>query len=370
MSSPGRSSPRSSRLLCARCHRDPKLRGEDRPRARHPRGRRLSSCSRRHARQRWRLPRRDHASACSRRSSRRCRHGSPGWRRSSNGTNAATEPTDWARAPGRRAGGRGATTQRRRIAGHLLGKRLPPAEVEAILRVYAAAARRPMPAAEGESASVRDLAAKDAPARRACRHHRRVATGSRSCPSGELLTRPDEAAHNGFVHGRLPAGGLFAVRRQAEGRPSRPVRAALALAVARGAPWLGFATTQGPVIYLALGGRSAPRCADHFRALGATAEDPILIRCSSAPRTRSSGCAVRPNAGGPRSSIVDPLFKFIRVEDGNDYAVMTAALTPLLSSPRDRRACPGRPPSRQRRARGRRFGAGLHGHLRAVGHRA
>src|SRR4029450_6335928 len=37
--------------------------------------------------------------------------------------------------------------------------------------------------------------------------------------------------------------------------------------------------------------------------------------------------------------IIDPLFRFVRVEDGNDYATMTAALEPLLVLARETGAC-------------------------------
>jgi hypothetical protein len=145
---------------------------------------------------------------------------------------------------------------------------------------------------------------------------------------GTLLGEPDEK-YAWVVTDRLPAAGLGLLAGKPKAGKSTAARC-LALAVSRGAEWLGHATTRGPVIYLALEEKRA-EVRDHFRALGATAEDPIHLLCAAAPsddalgRLRREAETIRPVL-----IIIDPLFRFVRVDDGNDYATMSAALEPLL----------------------------------------
>src|SRR5262245_33223549 len=67
---------------------------------------------------------------------------------------------------------------------------------------------------------------------------------------GELLAEPVEE-QAWVVADRLPVGGLGLLCGKPKAGKSTLTRC-LALAVARGEPWLGSVTTVGPVIYLAL----------------------------------------------------------------------------------------------------------------------
>jgi hypothetical protein len=154
---------------------------------------------------------------------------------------------------------------------------------------------------------------------------------------GELLGEHDEAAQTWIVAGRLPAGGLGLLAGKPKAGKSTAARC-LALAVARGALWLEFPTTAGPVIYLALEEKRR-EVREHFRALGATAADPIAILCASAPLDALARLRHETERRRPVLIIIDPLFRFVRVDDGNDYATMTAALEPLLTLARETGAC-------------------------------
>jgi len=90
---------------------------------------------------------------------------------------------------------------------------------------------------------------------------------------------------------------------------------------------LGFSTTQGPVIYLALE-EKRQEVRDHFRALGATPADAIYLMCEPAPADALVRLRREAEQRRPVLIIIDPLFKFVRVprDGGNDYATMTAAL--------------------------------------------
>ncbi len=149
---------------------------------------------------------------------------------------------------------------------------------------------------------------------------------------GELLGEPDEA-HTWIVAHRLPASGLGLLAGKPKGGKSTLARC-LAFAVARGSRWLGHATTRGPVIYLALEEKRS-EVRDHFRGLGATAEDPIFVLCASAPVDGLEQLRRAAERLRPVLIIIDPLFRFVRVDDGNDYATMTAALEPLMALARE-----------------------------------
>lgn len=153
---------------------------------------------------------------------------------------------------------------------------------------------------------------------------------------GELLGEPAET-QAWVVDGRLPAAGLGLLAGKPKAGKSTAGRC-LVLSVSRGAPWLGFATIQGPVIYLALEEKRA-EVRKHFRALGATDDDPIYLLCASAPDDALARLRVEVERRRPVLVVIDPLFRFVRVVDGNDYATMTAALEPLLVLARETGAC-------------------------------
>src|SRR5262249_52523987 len=104
----------------------------------------------------------------------------------------------------------------------------------------------------------------------------------------------------------MGATSVGRLRASAGGRPRAPRGQAkgwqehrcLALAVARGEPWLGFATTAGPVIYLGFEEKRG-EVRRHFRAMGARADDPLSVLIGRAPeealtRLRATVERVRP----------------------------------------------------------------------------
>ena len=108
----------------------------------------------------------------------------------------------------------------------------------------------------------------------------------------------------------------------------------LAIAVARGETFLDCATTQGPVIYLALEEKRS-EVRDHFRKLGATGEEPIYVHAAAAPQDAVPQLCDLVKKHKPVLVLIDPLFKFVRVRDEKAYAEICAALEPLLSLARD-----------------------------------
>src|SRR5439155_12397953 len=143
---------------------------------------------------------------------------------------------------------------------------------------------------------------------------------------GDLLNEPEEAVR-WLVEDHLPAGGdSLLVAKPKVGKST--LARCLALAVARGKDFLGFKTRQGPVFYLALEEKRA-EVRRHFRAMGARDDDPIFVFCASSPADGLTQLRDAMKDRKPVLVIVDPLFHFVRVKDGNDYAAVTTALEPL-----------------------------------------
>jgi predicted ATP-dependent serine protease len=83
------------------------------------------------------------------------------------------------------------------------------------------------------------------------------------------------------------------------------------------------------VIYLALEEKRS-EVRKHFQDMGATGEEEIYVFAASAPVDALQQVRAVIEEKKPVLLIIDPLFRFTRVKDGNDYAQVTAALEPLL----------------------------------------
>lgn len=161
---------------------------------------------------------------------------------------------------------------------------------------------------------------------------KRAAHGMTFTRIGDLLSEADEAI-TWIVEEFLSAGGFSAVVAKPKVGKSTLARC-LALAVARGEPFLGRATTKGPVLYLALE-ESQRQVTTHFRALGATDEDDVHIYAGSAPPEALIKLRAAISEHRPLLVIIDTLFRLTRVKDANDYAQVMAALEPLLAIARE-----------------------------------
>jgi len=154
----------------------------------------------------------------------------------------------------------------------------------------------------------------------------------RLMPLRECFNAPEEQ-QSWLVERLLPTGGMSIMAAKPKTGKSTMARQ-LALSVARGQRFLTRKTLRGEVIYLALEEKQQ-EVTEHFRALGATGDEPIYIHCAPAPVEAMNQCRVLLQNRRARLLIIDPLFKFARVKDGNDYAQMTAALEPILAMARE-----------------------------------
>lgn len=148
----------------------------------------------------------------------------------------------------------------------------------------------------------------------------------------DLLLEPEDNTA-WLVDRRLPASGLSILAGKPKAGKSTLARN-LALSVARGSPWLGISTRQGVVLYLALEEKRS-EVRNHFRNMGITSDDPLFVFVAPSPQDGIKELDEAARQRKPALVIVDPLLKFIRLRDANDYAAVTLAIEPLLTLARE-----------------------------------
>ncbi|MGD0950446.1 MAG: AAA family ATPase [Candidatus Binatia bacterium] len=153
---------------------------------------------------------------------------------------------------------------------------------------------------------------------------------------GELLAEP-EPQHEWLVDGLLPAGGFVVLVGKPKTGKSTLART-LCRAVAEGQPFLGRTVQQGRVLYLALEEKRS-QVKGHFKALGAASDAPLGVFVGASPVDGLAQLAAALEHETAALVAIDPLFRFVRPRDGNDYAAMTAALDPVLALAHRSGAC-------------------------------
>jgi hypothetical protein len=143
----------------------------------------------------------------------------------------------------------------------------------------------------------------------------------------DLLNEPEEKV-SWLLESKLPAGGISVLSAKPKVGKSTLARC-LALAVATGQPFLGCATTKGPVIYLALEEKRG-EVRRHFADLGAMGTEEIYIHAANAPQEAIWELCEQTKRIRPVLIVIDPLFKFVRIRDEKAYAEVCSAMEPLL----------------------------------------
>ena len=146
---------------------------------------------------------------------------------------------------------------------------------------------------------------------------------------GELYAEPDTEPE-WLVEGLLPADGLSLLVAPPKAGKSTLARC-LAVAVADGrGSWLGRATKVGTVLHLALEERKAT-VRGHYRGLNAP-ENGIYVFVGMAPPQKERLLLLQATVRTIRPAlvIIDPLFRYAQIRDGNDYAATVAGLGPFI----------------------------------------
>jgi AAA domain/Bifunctional DNA primase/polymerase, N-terminal/Primase C terminal 1 (PriCT-1) len=147
----------------------------------------------------------------------------------------------------------------------------------------------------------------------------------------ELLAQEEEQTE-WLWDGILPAGGMsLLVAKPKVGKTTLAFN--LAVAVSRGADFLGRKTQKVPVIYLALEEKRS-QIQKKLKALGVS-EEQIYFHFGSAPVNAVKEIEPLITETGAKLLVVDVLQKFCRVKDLNDYSQVTNALEPLIATARE-----------------------------------
>ena len=150
---------------------------------------------------------------------------------------------------------------------------------------------------------------------------------------GEALDTPDEAT-DWLVDGILPADGLSMMVAPPKVGKSTLARC-LACCVASGSDFLGRRVRKGRVLHFALEERHATVKA-HYRKLDGSREN-ILLWTDILPEPRQRLAMLRQaiKQTDPALVIIDPLFRFSAIEDGNSYAETMKAMDPFIAVARE-----------------------------------
>ena len=157
---------------------------------------------------------------------------------------------------------------------------------------------------------------------------------------GTIIDEPEpETAW--LLDGILPVGGMGMVSAAPKVGKTTLARC-LAFAVSRGAEFMGRETAKGRVLYVSLED-SRRMVRSHLAGIGANSGDPIGWYFSgdfparTGARLNALEAVIRKFC--PVLVVLDPLFKFISVSDGDAYSEVSGALDPLMQIARRRDTC-------------------------------
>ena len=144
---------------------------------------------------------------------------------------------------------------------------------------------------------------------------------------GALMDEPEEQVAYLLDGTLVTSGSSLLAAKPKDGKTT--LGQELALRVARGETFLGRKTQQGAVVCLFLEEKRS-EVRKHFRRMGADGSEEIYIHCAHAPADALQAITEEIKSRKPVLLIIDPLLRFTRLRDGNDYAEVTRTLEPLL----------------------------------------
>ena len=150
---------------------------------------------------------------------------------------------------------------------------------------------------------------------------------------GELRAEPDREVE-WLVEGVLPADGLSLIVSAPKVGKSTLGRC-LAVATATGGEWLGRSVKRGDVVHLALEERPAT-VRGHYDALGAPDDGiHVLLGAAPPPAERLDWLRAAIREKDAAMVLVDPVQRWVKISDGNDYSTVTERLGPYIDLAHD-----------------------------------
>lgn len=143
----------------------------------------------------------------------------------------------------------------------------------------------------------------------------------------ELMDEPEPEV-DWLVDGMLVSAGFSIIAARAKVGKSTLARN-LAICVAQGRNFLSRPTSRGRVLYMALEEQRSEIVRDFLR-MGAQREDPITVHTGAAPEAALRSLSEAIIAHSATLAVIDPLIKFTRLDDVNDYAKVYRALAPIV----------------------------------------
>lgn len=154
---------------------------------------------------------------------------------------------------------------------------------------------------------------------------------------GALLAEGDTTIE-WLVEDRFAVGSINLLAGRPKAGKSTLARA-LGLAVARGDRWLGSRCRFGHVVYVPLEDKRS-EVRRHYQRMGTTANEPIRFVFDANPQTLLADLSARLAAGDRIDLlIIDTAQRLLGIKDTNDYAMVTAALVPILALARTHGIC-------------------------------
>lgn len=147
-----------------------------------------------------------------------------------------------------------------------------------------------------------------------------------------FLDEPDEETA-WIVTDLLPAGGVSVLAGKPKAGKTTLARCLLhSLAV--GEEFLGRTVVKCKTMYFALEEKSG-EVKKHFKTMGTPAESDLMVYVARAPQNPLEELARVIKEHNAKLVVVDPLFRFIRVPDANDYAKVSASFEPIVEAARE-----------------------------------
>ena len=150
---------------------------------------------------------------------------------------------------------------------------------------------------------------------------------------GDLLDTEEDKPIAWAIYEMVPRSSLTIVAAEPGAGKSTWLRN-LTVCVAQGRPFQGREVKQGPVLLFSLE-ESKAMVAEHMRKMGATHEDPIHIRFDPLLGDAVTQLRVAIERIKPALVVIDPVAKFINLDDLNSYGQVSPAMDEIVQLAHD-----------------------------------